>query len=664
MLLCVTPAFADSDLPITAFVVADTDFFHWLETDEYAESHPSNFGDRGGFGGRGEFANNFGTRGGFGGSDAYQDYVDSLPAPIIGNTGIIQGAPISYFFGCPFYDFENLPGSTAVTDRGYVASPMFQARATGSYDYFDENIESDESNGSFVIHTSYPNGYFGSASPFWFGFEFYPLSSGAYNYTFEGTFIYSVVLYRAGQEPLSHTYSYDFNNAGQYTNSIVWYKGTSDIFNLCTGYTAIISVLSTPDFVCSPYSDYETIHANIYNTNTRTGVIVGDYGIIGDNNNLTVLQNIQVVNESNNTFYNFQTNEYQSFESWNYDYSDRSYDLTLSDGSVVNIVFADGKLEFSLGGVTLDVNYVAEKETANYTVNHYRVSSEGAVTLEQTETLSGDVGATVTASPVSMFGARYDASRSTASGTVLADGSLVLSLYYNNAGIDSPDPTDSPQPSDSPQPTAPPGNCEDCYDGPDLNWWEQFKLWLGDKLDGLGGDTNVTVEVPQTVEYQDEEGESRTFDLSELIQKLKWFLTLKEIGEEFFAQISANEQAAYQYSAEVRQVKAYNAELMASGADEAQLLSVSNPPGAPSIKINLGAAQSYYGFRYGGEMEMLDLSWYTPYKQTVDNLVGGFLWLVFLWGVFKNAPNIVAGAGITSNRLDAIESGTKGKRGK
>ena len=103
---------------------------------------------------------------------------------------------------------------------------------------------------------------------------------------------------------------------------------------------------------------------------------------------------------------------------------------------------------------------------------------------------------------------------------------------------------------------------------------------------------------------------------------------------------------------------------MASGADEAQLLSVSNPPGAPSIKINLGAAQSHYGFRYGGEMEMLDLSWYTPYKQTVDNLVGGFLWLVFLWGVFKNAPGIVSGGGMTANRIDDINSGTKGKRGK
>ena len=76
-----------------------------------------------------------------------------------------------------------------------------------------------------------------------------------------------------------------------------------------------------------------------------------------------------------------------------------------------------------------------------------------------------------------------------------------------------------------------------------------------------------------------------------------------EIGREFFAQVAAN----------------------ASGTP-------------PDIKVNLGAANSAYGYNYGGEVVALDLSWYAQYKPTVDAIVGGFLWLLFLWALFKKAP--------------------------
>ena len=86
-----------------------------------------------------------------------------------------------------------------------------------------------------------------------------------------------------------------------------------------------------------------------------------------------------------------------------------------------------------------------------------------------------------------------------------------------------------------------------------------------------------------------------------------------------------------------------------------------NPTGAPSIPIDLGAAQSPHGAVYGGQLEMLDLSWYTPYKKTVDDLVSGFLWLFFLWALFRHAPAVISGVGLTASRSSDIAQGHKGR---
>jgi pilin isopeptide linkage protein/uncharacterized repeat protein (TIGR02543 family) len=70
-------------------------------------------------------------------------------------------------------------------------------------------------------------------------------------------------------------------------------------------------------------------------------------------------------------------------------------------------------------------------ESANYTVRHYLVSS-GGTTLSDTETLTGTVGASVTAIAKSYTGYTYNSGHAgtVKSGVVLADGSLVLRLYY------------------------------------------------------------------------------------------------------------------------------------------------------------------------------------------------------------------------------------------
>ena len=62
-----------------------------------------------------------------------------------------------------------------------------------------------------------------------------------------------------------------------------------------------------------------------------------------------------------------------------------------------------------------------------------------------------------------------------------------------------------------------------------------------------------------------------------------------------------------------------------------------------SLYANVENAESKYGYDYGGKEKMLDLSWYQKYKANVDTLISGFLWLGFLWLLFKRTAAIIQG---------------------
>lgn len=79
-------------------------------------------------------------------------------------------------------------------------------------------------------------------------------------------------------------------------------------------------------------------------------------------------------------------------------------------------------------------------------------------------------------------------------------------------------------------------------------------------------------------------------------------------------------------------------------------------PEPPVIYIHLEDSNSHYGYNYGGREVALDLSWYAAYKQDVDALISGFLWLGFLWLVFKRTADIINGVGMADREAhDIIE---------
>ena len=65
----------------------------------------------------------------------------------------------------------------------------------------------------------------------------------------------------------------------------------------------------------------------------------------------------------------------------------------------------------------------------------------------------------------------------------------------------------------------------------------------------------------------------------------------------------------------------------------------------PAVWIHLEDAEG--NVKYGDAVLALDLTWYSRYKADVDRILGGFLWLGYLWLLFKRAPNILAGMGLT-----------------
>ena len=77
----------------------------------------------------------------------------------------------------------------------------------------------------------------------------------------------------------------------------------------------------------------------------------------------------------------------------------------------------------------------------------------------------------------------------------------------------------------------------------------------------------------------------------------------------------------------------------------------------PVIWVHLEDAESKYGYVYGDKQKMLDLSWYQKYKASVDGLLSGFLWLGYLWLLFKRAPGILNGMSMEGGLLPPLQTG-------
>ena len=98
-----------------------------------------------------------------------------------------------------------------------------------------------------------------------------------------------------------------------------------------------------------------------YNINTRpTSITGGNYGIVGDNGQIVKVEGNTIVNETNNTYYNPSTGTIVPIVDWSYDYSDRSYKVTLESGDTVTVTYGDENVTIQEGDTVYNVYYLVD----------------------------------------------------------------------------------------------------------------------------------------------------------------------------------------------------------------------------------------------------------------------------------------------------------------
>ena len=360
---------------------------------------------------------------------------------------------------------------------------------------------------------------------------------------------------------------------------------------------------------------------------------------------------LSIVNEANNTFTDPRTMFQYEIDNWTYDYTTRTYTINTTSGKTFQVVYGNDSVnvhEVEQGGnssypLTNNFYYIYNYGSGSGSGSSGHVHNWTSTTIAPTCTMFGmvvqhcsDCGADQIAQYYPALDHNWQLVQ-TVQPVYDQEGQLETEGYElyrcSRCSEEKTVALSSPQTNSDVQSFK--------FWSWLQNWLKEFKIWLGDKLDALiGKETNIDVNVTDnSVTIVDENGEEQEINIPDIISRFGWFRQVWAIGTYFVDTVSGYEQAAYSYG-----------ELMEEGG---------NPPGAPSIKLNLGAAHSQYGVDYGGEVEAFDLSWYTPYKETVDNLISGFLWVFFLWSLFRHAPGIISGAGLTHNRLDDIDSGHK-----
>lgn len=128
------------------------------------------------------------------------------------------------------------------------------------------------------------------------------------------------------------------------------------------------------------------IDASIRNTETRVGTFSGNFGYYGDNGQLIAADNVSIVNEENNTVFNPVTGETSNVTNWTYDYSDRSYHLTVDSGDTITVTYGDKNVTIKEGDTVYNVYYIIGDDSGGGEHTH-RYSS--TVTTAPTCTIPG-----------------------------------------------------------------------------------------------------------------------------------------------------------------------------------------------------------------------------------------------------------------------------------
>lgn len=104
-----------------------------------------------------------------------------------------------------------------------------------------------------------------------------------------------------------------------------------------------------------------SISGDVYNIATRpTSITGGNYGIVGDNGQITKVEGNTIINETNNTVWNPVTGSTSNITDWSYDYSTRTYTVTLENGTTQTITYGDENITIQEGDTVYNVYYLVD----------------------------------------------------------------------------------------------------------------------------------------------------------------------------------------------------------------------------------------------------------------------------------------------------------------
>lgn len=336
------------------------------------------------------------------------------------------------------------------------------------------------------------------------------------------------------------TYLWEPRDCGDY--GVGGYVPTSSRFSDAAGnisssiragfYRQSVSIF-TPVYRIKPIDT--TVTNNYYTINNRVDNLTGIYVDNSDN----YYTDVTIVDETNNKYYDMTTNTYYDIKSWSYDYSSRTYFLTLDNDVELTVQFGDTNVTITNNNVSNTYDYVVEADDDTDPDTPTTCKHDWQETIDTAPTCLEGGHASYTCS---LCGETYEQNLAAkghnwqviehvnmvynSDGTVATQGhtlyqcSVCGEQWYTDTGAPPPDVSGS-------------SNI--------LAWLQEFKIWLGDKLDNLfsgsGGNTFWTTTKDTVADV-----------LSSLLETLLSFITdilgaildlVKELLSFFFELISS-----------------------------------------------------------------------------------------------------------------------------
>jgi len=307
-------------------------------------------GSFGGGTGRSDFftwTNGFGggSYGGGAGRDqssaAYDDYVQTLPATGYTSAGKLVWQP-------KFSDFDPSSASSVLGyfSNGVVEQSTFRCSVLSSRDG--------------LCFRSFRDDY---SVPFTF-------SACKIKVPISGHYQQIKSIFVSGDFIGTSYYKEEYFSSSQYVESDSSFRWGYDDGLAWNHYGPGIVDIYFPVFEVTPALP---LTGDTYNTTTRpTSITGGNYGVVGDNNEITKVQdNSTIINETNNTYYNPATGTKVPITNWSYDYSDRSYKVTLENGDTATVTYGDENIS-----IVENTTVSGDTITNNYTI-YYLVEGSG-----------------------------------------------------------------------------------------------------------------------------------------------------------------------------------------------------------------------------------------------------------------------------------------------